>query len=79
MSFQDLTDPKAVEEAIAEFDRKGRDAFLSEHGYGRASRFFLQRDNGNLYDSKAIVGVAYGYQFPDRGTLLRSSRVVRQL
>ena len=33
--------------------------------------FFLVHE-GRRYDSKAIVGVAFGYQFPDRGPLKSS-------
>ncbi|MFG1998377.1 HNH endonuclease [Spirillospora sp. NPDC048911] len=49
---------EAVLEAIAEFDRLGRDRFLDEYGFDPARRYFLHY-NGNFYDSKAIVGVAY--------------------
>ena len=56
-----LTDPKAVRRALRECDRLGRDAFLAQYGYKRARRFYL-RDQGREYDSKAIAGVAYGYQ-----------------
>ena len=69
MSIRELTDPEAVRSAMAEFDRLGRDAFLGEHGYQRARRYFLRAPGGKLYDSKAIAGIAYGYQFPDRGPL----------
>ena len=56
---------------MAEFDRLGRDAFLARYGYGRARRYFL-RENDKHYDSKAIAGVAYGYQFRQLGPLKRS-------
>jgi 5-methylcytosine-specific restriction enzyme A len=69
LSIHELTDASAVQAAIAEFDRIGREAFLAEHGYRPARRFFLRAADGNLYDSKAIAGVAYGYQFPEQGPL----------
>lgn len=69
MSIRELTDASAVRAAMAEFDRVGREAFLAEHGYGPAHRFFLQTSDGKLYDSKAIAGVAYGYQFPEQDPL----------
>jgi 5-methylcytosine-specific restriction protein A len=69
VSIRDLTDPNAVHVAMAEFDRVGREAFLANHGYGPARRYFLQSSGGKLYDSKAVAGVAYGYQFPDQGPL----------
>jgi hypothetical protein len=59
MSLADLT-PEAVRQAIAEFDRLGRDAFLSTCGFGKARGYFLVH-NGNVYDSKAIAGVAHQY------------------
>src|SRR5262249_20738813 len=32
-------------------------------------QYFLRGPTGQMYDSKAIAGVAYGYEFPDRGPL----------
>lgn len=46
--------------AIAECDALGRDAFLAKYGYRKASRFHL-RHRGRSYDSKAILGVAFGH------------------
>jgi len=51
----------AILEAIAEFDRLGREAFLQAHGFRPSARFHLRHER-RLYDSKAILGVAYGYQ-----------------
>ncbi len=45
--------------AIAICDAMGRDAFLERYGFRRATRFHL-RHGGRSYDSKAILGVAYG-------------------
>ena len=53
--LSDLTFRAAVLEAIDEFDRIGRDAFLERYGYSPARRYFFEFD-GKLYDSKAIVG-----------------------
>ena len=92
MEWSDLSYPGAVERAVAEFDELGREAFLTRYGYGRAKHQFLRRE-GRYYDSKAIAGVACGYQFPDVTTLpvdvfgeiseiasrLRERRAVRQL
>lgn len=61
----------AVESAIAEYDQLGQDAFLRRYGFGRAKHYRLIH-NGRDYDSKAIVGVAHGYEFPAEGPL-RSS------
>jgi hypothetical protein len=57
----DLTSRTAVIEAIGEWDQIGRARFLSLHGYGPARWFFAQY-RSRLYDSKALVGVAIGYQ-----------------
>lgn len=67
-SFRELSSRSAVLKAVAEFSVLGRDAFLDKYGFGKARRYFLVIDN-QRYDSKAIVGVAYGYQFSDRGPL----------
>lgn len=58
----------AVLEAIAEFDEMGREAFLKKYGFGEAQEYYIEH-NDRLYDSKAIVGVAYKYQFPTLGPL----------
>ncbi len=65
-----LQSPAAVQRALDEFAQLGRTAFLSRYGYAK-SRSFLVRNakTGQLCDSKAIVGVAFGYQFPDEGPL----------
>ncbi|MER7167881.1 HNH endonuclease [Micromonospora sp. NPDC000207] len=58
MALTDLT-RQAVLEAIAEFDRLGRDRFLQTYKFGRALSYFIDYD-GRLYDSKAIAGYAHG-------------------
>ncbi|HSH58280.1 MAG TPA: hypothetical protein VK988_01310 [Acidimicrobiales bacterium] len=45
----------------AEYDRLGQERFLGEYGFGEVTRYLLRVD-GRLYDSKAIVGDAYGYE-----------------
>ena len=67
MALRDVT-ADGVERALTEFDRLGRDAFLAEHGFGKARDYFLIRGE-RRYDSKAIVGVAHGYDRPDLGPL----------
>lgn len=57
-----------VQSAIREFDRLGRDEFLEKYGFGRSRAFFILLD-GRRYDSKAICGVAHGYDVPDEGPL----------
>ena len=62
MTVGDLSDPAAVEEALSEFDRIGREAFLEKYGYGMAHSWVVIK-HGREYDSKAIAGAAHGYQF----------------
>jgi hypothetical protein len=71
MALSDLTSREAVLSAIRECDSLGRDKFLSTHGFRPSFRYHLAHE-GRLYDSKAIVGVAHGYQFPELGPLKAS-------
>jgi hypothetical protein len=66
--ISELTSREAVLYALEEFDRIGRQAFLEKYGFGSARDYFLRRD-GRLYDSKAIVGAAIGFEHPDRGQM----------
>lgn len=53
---------KSVLRAMAECDALGRDAFLSKHGYRRSNAYVVVHE-GREYDSKAILGVAFGYEY----------------
>lgn len=68
MTLAALTERRAVLSAIDEFNSLGRDAFLEKYGFGPANRYFLLY-RGARYDSKAIAGVAHGYQHPEAGPL----------
>jgi hypothetical protein len=68
MVLNDLTSRDAVLAAIEEFDALGRDEFLKTYHFAQARDHFILH-GGRRYDSKAIAGVAYGKQFPDRGPL----------
>lgn len=70
MTISKITDREAVLSALAEYRRLGRATFLEKYGYSK-SREFMLRDpsTGDLFDSKAIVGVAHGFQFPEIGHL----------
>lgn len=68
MGIGKLTESSAVVAAIKEFDKLGRDAFLKNYGYGKATTYYL-RYQGKHYDPEAIAGVAYGYQYTDEGPL----------
>jgi hypothetical protein len=68
MPLLNLSSRDAVLRAVAECDELGRIAFLAKHGFGKARKYFLLLD-GNRYDSKAIAGVAYGYEHREDGPL----------
>jgi hypothetical protein len=68
MALSDITSRQAVLDAIGQCDRLGKAAFLKRYGFGPSKNYFLMFD-GREYDSKAIAGVAHGYQFPDQGPL----------
>ncbi|WP_158282092.1 MULTISPECIES: HNH endonuclease [unclassified Azospirillum] len=59
----------AIRQAVNEFDLIGREAFLTGYGFRKARRYFLEVD-GKLYDSKAVIAAAHGYQYPNRGPLV---------
>lgn len=60
----------AVEAALEEFVRMGREAFLQKYHFGPAKEFFaIHPGTGLACDSKAVVGAAYGLQFPEQGPL----------
>lgn len=63
LGLADIT-ADSVLEAVAEFDRLGRDAFLDFYGFKPAKEYFLILD-GRWYDSKAICGAAHGYARTD--------------
>lgn len=56
-----VTDPIAVERALEECDKVGRIAFREKYGFGEARSYYV-RHKGKTYDSKAVIGVAFGYQ-----------------
>ena len=62
MSRPRVTDPRAVEDALDEFDRVGRQEFLKDYHFGKARSYFIERD-GKRYDSKAVLGAAHRYQY----------------
>lgn len=68
MSLSDIKSREAILAAVREFNDLGEDTFLAKYGYGRARRYFLEI-GGRLYPSKAIIGVAHGYEFPTIGPL----------
>ncbi len=61
MTLADLTSRDAVLQALAEYNDLERDTYLATYGFGKARSYYLQHA-GRLYDSKAVVGAAHGYQ-----------------
>lgn len=53
---------ESVLQALAECDALGRDTFLAKHGYRKSNAYVLVHE-GREYDSKAILGVAFGYEY----------------
>ena len=68
MPLAEISDRAPVIKAIDECKRLGRDPFLKKYGFGRA-RSYRPVFEGHLYNSKAIVGVAYGYLQGSSGPL----------
>ncbi len=68
MSLVRMSSRAAVFRAIERYDELGAPEFLKRYGFGPARRYRLVYD-GRDYDSKAIVGVAHGYEFPELGPL----------
>ena len=68
MGLSNITSREAVLEAIAEYDRIGREPFLQKYSFGGSRRYWLVHD-GHRYDSKAVLGVAHGYAQPDLGPM----------
>lgn len=69
-TLADLSDARAVQAAFDEYLRLGQAAFLQKYGYRKASGFLvLDPQSGQWADSKAIAGVAIGFQYPANGPL----------
>ncbi|CAN5359695.1 hypothetical protein BH23VER1_BH23VER1_27080 [soil metagenome] len=67
-SIRSLTSHDAVLQALALHDELGADEFLARHGFGRSYRYQLVL-RGRDYHSKAVAGVAFGFQYPWHGPL----------
>ncbi|MFP9139239.1 MrcB family domain-containing protein [Devosia sp. XGJD_8] len=68
MSLALLTSRDAVQAAMDEFDKLGRQSFLERYGYGE-SPTLLRAPNGNRYDAEPVLAAAVGKQHPGRGAL----------
>lgn len=67
-NLRELTDKHAVDKALREFVDLGRDEFIRKYRQNRAHDYFVPHE-GQLVDSKPLLSVAFGYQFPDLGPL----------
>lgn len=70
LRLSDLTSAAAVQAALDEYERLGKEAFLRKYGFGEASSYLVRnaRTQG-VADSKAIAGVALANQYPGSGGL----------
>jgi hypothetical protein len=74
MGINQISSAGAVIQAIEEYDKLGSQLFLDKYGFGKAKIYFLKYKD-HLYPSKAILGVAHKYQFPEKGALRASEFV----
>lgn len=68
MRLSNIKDPQPVFQAIEEFDRLGREAFLKKYGFGPSTHLYVEH-KGQRYDIKALAGAVHGYAAPDEGPL----------
>jgi hypothetical protein len=68
VGLANVTSRDAVLAAIREFDELGQQQFLEKYGFGQARRFLIKVD-GQVYDSKPILGAAHGYEHPNLGPM----------
>ena len=66
MAIPKVTQPTAVLAAIDEYDTLGGRAFHEKYGFGPADEYLVSA-RGRLYDSKAILAAAQGYEDPGLG------------
>lgn len=62
-TISEIKTKESILEAINEYDKLGKKAFLEKYNYKESTKYFLYYNN-KLYDSKAIVGVSYKYEYP---------------
>lgn len=74
LKLSDLTSSAAVQAALDEYERLGKERFLRKHGFREAGAYLVRnpRTQG-LADSKAIAGVALAHQYPGSGGLSAAS------
>jgi predicted HNH restriction endonuclease len=62
-TLSEIKNKESILSAISEYDKIGGYAFLNRYGFDPSLKYFLYYNN-KLYDSKAIVGVSYRYEYP---------------
>lgn len=67
-ALSELTQLTAIRRAVEEFKTLGREKFLAKHGHSPSSKYFAFVDDTYI-DSKPLLSVAYGYQYPEHGPL----------
>jgi hypothetical protein len=77
MPLSDLTDPAAVNAAMDEFDRIGRNDFLQKYGFWPSRTYFIRRGD-KYYDSIAIASAAIGFQHPQIGCRAQNPNLLGQ-
>lgn len=66
MALPQVNSADAVLAAVDEYDKIGGPAFHEKYGFGPADEYFALA-RGRLYDSKAILAAAQGYEHPELG------------
>jgi hypothetical protein len=74
MGMSDIKNPDSVRAAMKECDELTREVFLDKYGYKPAREYLLLSETMHniTYDSKAILGVAHGHEFPSEDPLRAS-------
>lgn len=68
MIDRNLLETRHVSDAIDEYQKKGRDQFLKDNGFGKSTHYFI-RQGGEHFDAKAIFAAAF--KFSKLGRTLR--------
>lgn len=67
-ALSELTQLSAIRRAVDEFRMLGREEFLTTYGQTPSVKYFAYVDETYI-DSKPLLSVAYGYQYPEHGPL----------
>ncbi len=70
-TINSIKNKNSIIQTIKEYDELGKENFLSKYGYGEATTYYIEHNNKE-YDSKAIIGVSFKYEYPTEKPLLNS-------